>query len=70
MEESKNFELGFCYEVKLESGETIQFRMMGGEPIMVESPINAKPLVRFDSLFTGYLSVCRISCPNSANSRI
>ncbi len=67
MEKSKNFELGFCYEVKLESGETTQFRMMGGEPIMVESPINAKQLVRFDSLFAGYLSIHRVPCPISAN---
>lgn len=55
--------IGACYEVELTDGRRIQFRALGGNPFMVETPPMSGNKVDYDSLFTTYISIAQINCP-------
>jgi len=67
MQRSIELELGFCYEVELSAGRRIQFRVLGGNPMMVEVPPLSGNKVDYTSLFTSYAAIRRIKCPKKGS---
>ncbi len=57
------YEIGRCYEVTLENGETVVFRAMGGEPVMGEVPPGSGNLVCLDTLFRVYQQISEVQYP-------
>ena len=57
------YELGCCYEVTLEDGSKVVFRVIGGVPQQVEVPPGSGKRENFDSLFTVYREIKKVPCP-------
>lgn len=62
------YELGCCYEVTRCDGTKVVFCARGGSPVMVEVPPGSNKLENFDSLFTSYIEVKEVPCPNIAST--
>ena len=58
------YEIGCCYEVTLEDGSKVVFRVIGGSPLQVEVPPGSGSQVRFDSLFSMYREIRKVPCPD------
>ena len=68
MKDHEQIELGACYEVELADGRKIQFRVLGGKPMMVEVPPLSGNKVDYTSLFTTYAAIQRIKCPRKGSA--
>ena len=61
---SETWQVGCCYEAILSDGSVIAFRLVGNNPLLVESPPGSKTIVRLDSLFSIYREIKKIGCPD------
>jgi len=58
------YEIGCCYEVTLTEGSAIVFRFIGGDPPQVECPLGSPKFQSFNSLFTTFYEVKKVTCLN------